>query len=106
MNQTLTGLPGETLVDQGLADLASGELETQASWLVAMARTKLRGLGLDVPPSADDVQDAELKLYALLLRTHSNPYREYNALRARLGRFERALEARVMREKRAADADM
>ena len=60
-----------------------------------MARTKPRGFGLRVPEAADGVRDAELELYELLCGTHDDPYREYKALRNRLGRFERALEARL-----------
>ena len=91
------GLPAEDLVTQGLRDLGPPVMLTPEALLVCMARTKLLGLGVPVPPQAYDIEDAELKLYDLLCDSHEDAYGEYNALRRRLGRFERALEARVSR---------
>ena len=64
-----------------------------------MTRSKLRGFGLRVSAAADEVREAEVELYELLCGAHDDPYREYKALRNRLGRFERALEARLGRER-------
>lgn len=93
----LTGLPGAELLSQGLEDLASGKTQTPEALLVAMAPTKLSGLGVELPDIAWDVQEPELTLYALLQTTHASPYQEYNALRRRFFKLERALEARVHR---------
>ena len=93
----LEGLPGQDLIEKGLHDLAHGEVGTQEALLLAMARTKLQRLGLPIPPVTFEVEEAELKFYALLCLTEPDPYHQYNALRRRLGRFERALEARVHR---------
>ena len=98
------GLPGEELISKGIDDLAAGENGTVEALLVAMARPKLRSLEVDVPRCADEVEDAELKLYALLGLTHEDAYNEYNALRRRLSRFEYALQARLGRKSHADDA--
>jgi hypothetical protein len=102
---TLDGLPGAEMVGKGLEDLAQGDTASKEALLVAMARTKLRGLGLSVPRAADQVRDAEIALYELLCGAHDDPYREYKAWRNRLGRFERALEARRGRARVSASTD-
>jgi hypothetical protein len=45
-----TGVPGEDLVDEGLADLSAGRV-TPAALLVSMGAPRLRRLGLVVFPS-------------------------------------------------------
>jgi hypothetical protein len=100
----LAGLPGEELVRAGLADLASGALSPEAL-LIAIARPRLRRQGVAIPAAADALADAELALYRALRARHpSDAYSRYNALLRRLVRFERALEARVERARRAARA--
>ena len=47
----LAGAPGVDLVNEGLVDLEAGR-ETVASLLVSMATTRLRCVGLEVPPTA------------------------------------------------------
>lgn len=87
------GLPGAEIIQKGLKDLEAN-LETSEAFLVAMARTKLKKMSVNVPIQAFDIEDAELKLY-ISLGDSQNAYREYNALRNRLGRFERALQSRI-----------
>ena len=93
----LRGLPGEEFVRKGMQDLKNGELETPEALLVSMAGPKLESLGLEVADVAYEIEEPELKLYEFLGQTHPNAYQEYNALRNRLGKFERALQARVSR---------
>jgi hypothetical protein len=84
----LTGLPGNELVAQGLADLAAGR-ESVESLLVQISSTRLRELGLDVPTATDP----DLRLYALLQQTHGDDaHSQYNALVRQLVSFQRALE--------------
>jgi len=81
-------LPGADLVERGLSDLAAGT-ESAEALLVSLASTKLRRLGLDVPPP---LADPELRLYRLLEREHGDAaHGRYNALVRRLVSFERAL---------------
>lgn len=93
----LSGLPGEELISKGMRDLACGETRTQEALLVAMAATKLESLGLGVDKAAYEIEEPELELYRLLGEYHQDAYREYKALRNRLGRFERALQSRITR---------
>ena len=80
-------LPGAELVEQGLADLASGT-ETIEALLVSMAEPALRNIGVDVPQTLDD---ADLRLYALLYAQHGDAaHGRYNSLRRRLVSFQRA----------------
>ena len=93
MYPDLEGLPGFDLVLEGLQALAAGQLDRPGVFLVAMARSKLRGLGLDVPEAAEQIHEPELALYALLGQSDPEPYAEYKALRHRLAKFESALDA-------------
>ena len=93
----LDGLPGAELLSKGVADLEAGDATTPEALLVAMAPTKLSGLGVALPELAWHVDDPELTLYHLLVETHDDPYNEYNALRARFFKLEYTLEARVNR---------
>ncbi len=93
MATDLSQLPGGALVVKGLDDLARGR-QTIESHLVAIAATRLRSLGLDVP--SDVPRESELLLYRKL-RDDGTPdaYSRYNALLRELVSFGRALEARV-----------
>lgn len=83
-----TGLPGAELVQQGVADLASGR-ETVESLLVSIGAPRLRRLGIDVPAVG---AGAEHRLYLLLSRTEpDSAHSRYNAFIRRLVSFERAL---------------
>ena len=81
-------LPGQDLIDAGLADLARGA-ETIPALVVAIGAPRLRELGLDVPTAPPQ---PEHRLYALLAREDSDAaHSRYNALVGRLVSFERAL---------------
>ena len=90
--EELESLPGAELVLRGIDDLANGQTMTPPALLVAMARSKLRWLDLDIPAIADTIQEPELTLYDLLAQSLAEPYGEYKALRYRLNKFENALE--------------
>ena len=95
----LDGLPGAPRVERGRRDLARGRWTADAWWLAA-ARTRLRELGVDLPPEIEPPRPAELALYEALAVEGKDPYFRYNALRAELASFLSALEARVERENR------
>lgn len=83
------GLPGHELVSTGLADLAEGR-ESEEALLVAMAGSRLRAVGLEVPESP--VQRPSHRLYELVSDAHADGYSRYKALIARLVSFARAAE--------------
>ena len=56
-------LPGEELVRRGTADLAAGR-RSEAALLLAMATTRRRAVGIDVPASG--TADPAHQLYELL----------------------------------------
>ena len=86
----LSGLPGATLIEEGLADLAGGR-ETIGALLVAIGAPRLRRAGIPVPEAGFD--DPEHRLYLLLARDGSDAaHARYNALVRTLVSFERALE--------------
>ncbi len=58
-------LPGGDLVESGLSDLAEGR-ETVPALLVASFATRLRRLGVPVPPHV--VEEPEARLYRLIER--------------------------------------
>jgi hypothetical protein len=91
----LTGLPGAERVERGLADLQRGHRSLEALWLTAAA-SRLRALGLPVPPPTRLFREPEVALYQAL-GAESDPYYHYNALRAELDSFLAALEGRVGR---------
>jgi hypothetical protein len=90
----ITGLPGETLVREGLADFKCGR-RTIPACLVAMARPRLRKAGLigDEPGFASE--GPELLLYHLLRNEGGDAYSRYNALLRELVSFESALDLRL-----------
>lgn len=80
-------LPGEQLVQQGLADLGQG-VESVESLLVSIGAPRLRQLGFEVPEGQGD---PEHRLYDLLAERHGDSaHGRYNALVRRLVSFERA----------------
>lgn len=90
----LTGLPGEELVRQGLADLQSGEL-TLAAHLVALAAPRLRRANLlSRLPEAIEI-DTELKIYRHLREQGGDAYSRYNSLVREIVSFEQALDHRL-----------
>ena len=85
-----SALPGGSLVEEGLRDLASGR-RTEAGLLVLVGAPRLRGLGVQVPPST--IASPSTPLYALLAAEDpDSAHSRYNALIRRLVSFERAAE--------------
>jgi hypothetical protein len=84
-------LPGAELVEQGLAELAAGQL-TDFSLLVLIAAPRLKRLGIEIPDNHFP-QPYEHQLYARLserLGTAAHSY--YNALIRRIVSYASALE--------------
>jgi hypothetical protein len=92
-NDVIAGLPGETLVRQGLADLQSGD-HTVPACLVGIARSRLAGAGL-LDNSIVTSPEPELQLYRLLRREGGDAYSRYNSLLRELISFEQALDRRL-----------
>ena len=81
-------LPGEELVEAGLADL--GGVESAEALLVSIGASRLAALGLDVPAR---LPSPELRLYGLLRKTDpDSAHSRSNALVRRLVSYERAAE--------------
>jgi hypothetical protein len=91
----ISGLPGEPLVRQGLADLQSGK-PTAPAWLVSIARARLAQAGL-LDRSTPSAAEPELQLYRLLRREGGDAYSRYNSLLRELISFEQALDRRLSR---------
>ncbi len=86
----LSGLPGASVVAAGLDDLAAGRRTTDAL-LVSMAATRLRAVGIDVPPGL--VARPGHELYDDLRRTDPRTaHSRYNALIRLVASFARAAE--------------
>ncbi len=84
-------LPGQELVEQGLADLARAEL-SDAALLVLIAGPRLRRLGIPVPERRSQ-QPFEHQLYERLeerMGTAAHSY--YNGLIRRMTSYARMLE--------------
>jgi hypothetical protein len=90
MNETRTtteSLPGAELIEQGIADLRSGN-ESIEALLVSIGAPRLRTVGVPVPAP---IASPEHRLYALLARERGDgAHSAYNALIRRLVSFERA----------------
>ena len=84
-------LPGEELVEQGLADLAHGRV-TDCSLLVLIAAPRLQRLGIEIPDLALP-RPYEHQLYARLAeRLGTAAHSHYNSLIRRIVSYARALE--------------
>jgi len=84
-------LPGQELVEQGLADLSQNQV-TDCSLLLLIAAPRLRRLGIQIPDRSSP-QPYEHQLYARLderLGTAAHSY--YNSLIRRIVSYARALE--------------
>ena len=89
--QPAISLPGQDLVEQGLADLARNRI-TDFSLLILIAAPRLRRLGLDIPERASS-PCFEHQLYARLEeRLGTAAHSHYNSLIRRIVSFARALE--------------
>ena len=93
----ISGLPGESLVRQGLADLRSGK-RTAPAYLVTIARSRLESAGLLSGADMPLCTEPELELYRLLRREEGDAYSRYNALLRELVSFEQALDHRFRRQ--------
>jgi hypothetical protein len=83
-------LPGYALVRDGVRDLRAG-VRSAASLLVLIGATRLRGIGVEVPPV--EVMEPEHELYLLLAAEDADSaHGRYNALIRELVSFERAAE--------------
>jgi hypothetical protein len=93
-DELISGLPGEQLVRQGLADDQSG-LCTIPACLVRIARPRLSRAGLMPPSIPGQHSNHELQLYGLLKLERGDAYSRYNALIRELVSFENALDRRI-----------
>lgn len=83
-------LPGEDLIEAGIADLRAGR-ETVPALLVAIGAPRLRRIGLELPKELPTTP--EHRLYDLLVRElQDGAYSRYNSLIRRLVSYERAAE--------------
>jgi len=90
-------LPGEELVEQGLADLAQGRL-TDCSLLVLIAAPRLRRLGIPIPDRPLP-RPCEHELYARLdERLGPAAHSYYNSLIRRMVSYARSLERERSRD--------
>jgi len=84
-------LPGEDLVQQGLADLAQDKL-TDCSLLLLVAAPRLRSLGLDIPDRPTPTPYHHLLYERLEERLGTAAHSYYNSLIRRIVSYARALE--------------
>ena len=97
-DESIGGLPGESLVRQGLADIAAGRHTVQAC-VIAIARSRFTRAGL-LPATASATHDEpERELYRLLREQGGDAYSRYNSLLRELVSFESALDVRLRRSK-------
>ncbi len=84
------GLPGDDLIEQGIADLERG-VESIAGLVVSIGSPRLQRLGLRVPPTF--AESPEHRLYAMLASSDPDgAHARYNSLIRRLVSYERAAE--------------
>lgn len=76
------------MITAGIAALKRGE-RTQEALLVAVASTRLKEIGLDVPAAASRIKTPNLALYAAV-REGGGGHSQYNALLRRLTSFMRS----------------
>jgi hypothetical protein len=89
-------LPGQELVEAGLADLAAGR-ETECSLLLMVAAPRLGSLGLKLP-KWEHARPAEHALYELVEeRLGDGAHSHYNSLLRRIVSYARALERQQRR---------
>lgn len=96
IEELITGLPGELLVRQGLADAQAGRCTPEAC-LVSIASRRLGRAGLLTGIQKELQPEPELCLYRLLRAQGGDAYSRYNALVRELVSFENALDRRVSR---------
>ena len=96
IDDLITGLPGESLVREGLADAQAGRC-TVAACLVSIASPRLSRAGLLAGIQTELPAEPELSLYRLLRAQGGDAYSRYNALIRELVSFENALERRLQK---------
>lgn len=96
--ELISGLPGESLVREGLDDLSSGR-HTVPACLVSIARRRLETAGLLSGADTSLSQEPELEMYRLLRSEGGDAYSRYNALVRELISFEQALDRRIRQSK-------
>jgi hypothetical protein len=80
-----TGLPGESLIRQGLKDMAAGR-ESPGALLIQIGAPRLRLLGISLPPHANNQGDADRRLYRLLAAEHGlEAHSQFNSLHPPVG---------------------
>ena len=89
----IAGLPGETLVREGLADCRAGR-RTVAACLIGIAGPRLTQAGLISATKISGLPEPALELYRLLRQQGGDAYSRYNALVRELVSFENALDRR------------
>jgi hypothetical protein len=83
------GLPGQDLVEAGLADLERG-IDSVPALLVSIGAPRLRRIGVSIPKA---IPSPERRLYErLAAEDPDSAHSRYNALIRRLVSFERAAE--------------
>jgi len=93
----IMGLPGESLVRQGLADVHAGRCTVPAC-LGSIARPRLSRAGLLAGAHIGLPPEPELCLYRLLRDQGGDAYSRYNALLRELTSFEQALDRRMRKD--------
>ncbi len=82
-------LPGEDLIERGVADLARG-VDSIEALLVSIGAPRLRRIGFEIPRT---IPSPERTLYERLSESNQDSaHSRYNALVRRLVSFERAAE--------------
>ena len=84
-------LPGEDLVEQGLADLAEDRI-TDLALLVLIAAPRLKRLGIDVPDRPFRLPHEHHLYDRLEQRLGKDAHSQYNSLIRRIISYSRALE--------------
>jgi hypothetical protein len=102
LDDLITGLPGEALVREGLADVQAGNCTIPAC-LVCMASPRLARAGLLPGGEAGLIPEPERQLYRLLSAQGGDAYSRYNALLRELVSFEHALDRRRRFQERWAE---
>jgi hypothetical protein len=99
------GLPAESLIRQGLDDIAAGR-ESVGALLVQIGAPRLQLLGISLPLHAGDQGNADRRLYRLLSAEHGiEAHSQFNGFIRQLVSFERALERRIWARKRLIGSD-
>jgi hypothetical protein len=93
LDDLISGLPGENLVRQGLADYQAGR-STVAACLIDIGRPRLNAVGLIPSGMMARLAEPESQLYRLLRAEGGDAYSRYNALLRELVSFESALDSR------------